>query len=158
MAPKKRATRTRKPAKPAHQTTDQTTVPVGALIPQPHGGALRNGGTNKGGPGAPPKAIRELLRARYAERVGILEQIADGQAIQKVKIDGIETDTLISADVGDRLKALDQMARYGIGTTKEVSIEDVKDRLSNSLDAIRALPYPVTSAEQVIAAIKPFWS
>lgn len=34
---------------------------MGALIPQPHGGALRNGGTNKGGTGRPPKAFKDFL-------------------------------------------------------------------------------------------------
>jgi hypothetical protein len=50
-----------KPKKSTAQTTDS--LPVGALRPQKHGGALRNGGTNKGGPGRPPDEIRALLRA-----------------------------------------------------------------------------------------------
>lgn len=38
-------------------------MPVGALVPQPHGGALRNGGTNRGGSGRPPDKFRDSLRA-----------------------------------------------------------------------------------------------
>lgn len=37
-------------------------VGVGELVPQPHGGALRRGGTNKGGSGRPPDAFREFCR------------------------------------------------------------------------------------------------
>ncbi len=40
-------------------------VPVGALIRQRHGGALRNGGTNRGGSGRPPEWIRARSRAMY---------------------------------------------------------------------------------------------
>ena len=43
----------------APQTTGKAT---GELRPQAHGGALRNGGTNKGGPGRPP----DWLKARMA--------------------------------------------------------------------------------------------
>lgn len=37
-------------------------VGVGELVPQPHGGAIRRGGTNKGGSGRPPDAFRQLCR------------------------------------------------------------------------------------------------
>lgn len=40
-------------------------APVGALVPQPNGGALRNGGTNRGGSGRPPEWIRARSRAMY---------------------------------------------------------------------------------------------
>jgi hypothetical protein len=44
------------------ETTGKTTGPaVGDLVPQPHGGALRNGGTNKGG--RPPNEFKEAMRA-----------------------------------------------------------------------------------------------
>jgi hypothetical protein len=43
------------------KTTAKTTVATGALVPQPHGGAIRHGGKNKGGPGRPPKAYKQFL-------------------------------------------------------------------------------------------------
>jgi hypothetical protein len=46
------------------KTTGKTT---GELIRQPHGGALRNGGTNRGGTGRPPKAFKDFLRAEIRD-------------------------------------------------------------------------------------------
>lgn len=123
-----------------------------------HGrGALRVGGTNKGGPGRPPSAIRELCRGAFAERIPILAKIADGEAVAKMKIDGVETQTLISADVGDRIKAIDQLAKYGLGAMKEVSVENVRDRVGQTLDVI----YARCSAKQaaaIVAELRPIWA
>jgi hypothetical protein len=63
---------------------------------------LRRGGTNKGGTGRPPSVIREKLRGSFDKRVKVLEQIADGK---------------LAASVADRLKAIDLLAKYGLGTT-----------------------------------------
>jgi len=38
---------------------------LGELVPMPHGGALRAGGTNKGGPGRPPAVLRLKSRAAF---------------------------------------------------------------------------------------------
>ena len=60
------------------KTTGQSTgLPVGAMIPQEHGGALRNGGTNKGGPGRPPNEFRARMQelANYADRLGHIEAV-----------------------------------------------------------------------------------
>jgi hypothetical protein len=66
-----------------------------------NGGLLRSGGTNKGGSGRPPSAIRERLRGSFEDRVRVLEEIAD------------DTD----APMSDRMKAIDILAKYGLGTT-----------------------------------------
>ena len=50
-----------KPQRAKPKTTDKSTV--GKLIPQPHGGALRNGGTNKGGTGRPRDEWKAELAA-----------------------------------------------------------------------------------------------
>ncbi len=73
----------------------------GGMRQQPHGGALRNGGTNKGGPGRPPNVIRQKLRGSFEERIKILEAIADDK----------------KSSQADRMRALDLMAKYGLGTT-----------------------------------------
>lgn len=46
-------------AKTTALTTAKNGLPVGAMIPQAHGGALRNGGTNAGGHGRPSTALRD---------------------------------------------------------------------------------------------------
>lgn len=116
-------------------------------------------GTNAGGTGRPPSVLRERLRGSFAERVATLEQIADGAAVQKVKIDGKETDTLISADVPDRLKAIDMMAKYGLGTHKEVTVEDVRERLSRTLLIIRdEFGDQPEKMARVLSRLRPVWA
>ena len=80
----------------------------GELVPQPHGGAIRRGGTNRGGTGRPASEIRARMRGSLDERIAIAEQIADNPQ---------------SSD-SDRLKALDFLAKYGIGTKQEHSGPD----------------------------------
>src|SRR3990167_9820498 len=72
-----------------------------ALIPQAHGGALRNGAPkgSPGGPGVLPKVVREAFRQSAYNRLPILEAIAD---------DG-EKDS-------DRINAVLGLARVGLGT------------------------------------------
>lgn len=58
-----------------------STVPVGALVAQPHGGALRNGGSNTGG-GSLPKVVRELsLRAFKKVGLATLVQVATDKTV-----------------------------------------------------------------------------
>jgi hypothetical protein len=45
----------------SNETTSQTT-----FIPGKNGGRLRNGGTNKGGPGRPPEWFKDLCREMIA--------------------------------------------------------------------------------------------
>lgn len=48
----------------------------GELVPQEHGGALRNGSETPG-PGRPPSEIRKAARLAFAKRLPVLEEIAD---------------------------------------------------------------------------------
>lgn len=155
-------------------------TPVG-IRPQEHGGALRSGGTNKGGTGRPPSVIRENLRGSFADRVAVIESIADGAPIQHIRVpliavlphvvcpncgeqemhavDGsaaLEFDAEASASPRDRLAALDLQAKYGLGTTKDVSIEHVRERVQRTIDVLRARLDPGT-LEAVLADLKPIW-
>jgi hypothetical protein len=74
------------------------------LIPQPNGkGALLSGGKpgNKGGTGRPRMELRDRMVGSLAERVRIAEEIADSP----------------KSAPSDRLRALDFLAKYGLGTT-----------------------------------------
>lgn len=140
-APRKRApTRKAKPSR-ARQSTGKTSeraaapnVPeTGALVRQPHGGALRYGGTNRGGTGRPPSAIREQLRGDFDRRRRILREIADGKAMVRVRdAEGKETESLVSAAPRDRLRAIDIMGKYGIGTVRELTVDHVSSRLEET--------------------------
>ena len=100
--------------KRARKTTAKST----GLIPQPHGGALKPGGTpgNAGGTGRPPSQIRAALAHSFDERRYIYEKIADNK----------------KGKVRDRLAALDSMGKFGLGD-KPLEVADIRQHP----DAIR---------------------
>ena len=86
------------------------TNPKPELLPQRHGGALRGGGKpgNRGGTGRPPSVIRERCRGSFEDRIVVLEEIADDA----------------KANAGDRIRALDLLGQYGLGTQQQLSGPD----------------------------------
>ena len=80
------------------------------------------------------------LREAFASRVGLVEAIADNAALTP----------------SERLRALDLMARYGLGTTRDVSIEDVQDRLVATIAAIRRIA-PQSEADRLIDELRRTW-
>lgn len=78
------------------------------LRPQPHGGALRNGGTNKGGTGRPPNEVRAL-----ASKIGykVLEHYDE-------RIEDLDDAT--------RTKVGDMALKYGIGSKVELLLSNEK--------------------------------
>ena len=70
-----------------------------------NGGQLRSGNPgNKGGKGQPTNEIREIARLSYAQRIPILEQIADNPG-EKAR---------------DRILAISELGKVGIGSKVEV--------------------------------------
>src|SRR5689334_19735710 len=63
----------------------RTEAPPVRMVAQSHGGALREGGTNKGGLGRMPSLIRQRAAASYDERMGVLEEIADGKVTTTIR-------------------------------------------------------------------------
>ena len=125
------------------QTGAKSPAKAGVLVPQPHGGQLRCGskpGTNRGGTGRPPSSIRERLRGSFDERVAVLEDIADSEA----------------HSTADRLRAIDLLAKYGLGTTKELTVENVQERLRGTVALIRA-ELPASQAEPLLARMRELW-
>ena len=114
-----------------------------ALVQQAHGGAVYSGGVpgHRGGPGRPPSALRERLRGSFEDRVTVLEEIADDEA----------------ADPRDRIRAVDTLAKYGIGTLREVSVERVRDRLRDMLQVLRE-ELPPEQAAHIINRLREVWS
>jgi hypothetical protein len=133
-----------------------------AKIPQPHGGALNAGGVpgNRGG-GRPTSDLRERLRGSFAERVKVLESVADGEALVQVKdAAGKITEMLTSASVPDRLKALDLMARYGLGVKDETTVRvvdpEVRARVRWMFDVVRS--NETWERRALLEALMPVWS
>jgi hypothetical protein len=115
-------------------------------IPQPHGGALVPGGGRGPKPGAPnagrpPSAIRALMRESFAVRIPLAEAIADNPRISPA----------------DRLRALDLLGRYGLGTTRELSVEEVRERLTQTIVAVRAI-VPARHVETLLATLRQVWT
>jgi hypothetical protein len=121
------------------KTTGATTVAVGALIPQPHGGALRNGGTNRGGPGRPPDAVRAAYRELGATKgFGFISDLLDGKLAVSLlgKCDACEHEQPLSeewvelmmnrihARVDHMLRANEQALKVGLPKAKEMVIDD----------------------------------
>ena len=128
----------------ARKSPTKSPTPPGALVVPPHGnGKLRHGsrrGTNGGGTGRPPSAIRERLRGSFEERIEVLEEIAD---------DPMQTPA-------DRTRAIDLLAKYGLGTTKEITVEHVRDKLQDTIALIRE-QLPRDQAEPLLERMRTIW-
>lgn len=148
----------KKSAKKAGQKAGKT---VGPIVRQPHGGAIYQGAPANpvAGTGRPPSELRARLRGTMADRIGVVESIADGEPMQKMTVpllsvmqhvrcpkcgegmktiskDIVEIMSLtivakVSASPRDRLSAIDLAAKYGLGTKDEISMvsPDVVARL-----------------------------
>lgn len=183
---KSRPTSKRPSPKRKAPRTASTTKATAAPVPQPHGGALvpGAGGGAQPGAGRPPSVIRDGLRGSYAERVRFLDDVVDGTVMQRAEIpliavlphvvcpncgehgqqpkDGIASlltvsfEAKVSASVKDRIAALEQLAKYGLGQLKEVSVENVRTRVSETLRIIGQHCSP-EQAETLYQAIEPVW-
>jgi hypothetical protein len=116
-------------------------------------------------------------------RVEMLEQIMDGECVAKGRVevsrlaphvecakcgpdskirprDGlgdIQISWMVSASPKERIQAFDVAAKYGLGALKEISVENVRERLGKTLDVIRhALP-PEQAAE-LINQLRGVWA
>lgn len=115
------------------------------LIPQPHGGALLSGGVKGHAPppGRPASAVRDELRAMVTgDRLARFGRIMDGEAVVRMRTpDGKETDTLVSPSLADQARVLDVVLKYGLGTVRELTVDFVRDRLTETVDLLEhALP------------------
>ena len=111
----------------SRKSTRKSTVPVGELIPQPHGGALRNGGTNKGGSGRPPDAWRHELG-----------RIRDLHAIPRIE-SALKPDSDLSEDQRTRLAV--EVVKLPIAGQKEIVLSGmpgVQRAFDTIKDVIRA--------------------
>ena len=80
----------------------------GPFVPGPD--PRRGRGPKPGAPnaGRPPSVIRERCRGSFEDRIAVLEEIADDP----------------KANAGDRIRALDLLGKYGLGTQQQISGPD----------------------------------
>ena len=91
--------------------------------------------------GKPPSALRERLRGSLEERIEVLEEIADDPN---------------SAD-RDRIKAVDILGKYGLGTVREITLEHVRERLRQTLELLK-LELDEDEADRLITRLKGIWT
>jgi hypothetical protein len=113
--------------------------------------------------GRPPSAIRASMRASLDRRLQLLEEIADGAlpigrkcpkcGYKPKKEDGES----VGVDTGDRLRALEMLAKYGLELDKGVSATDVRQRLIRTIEVIHEALEP-QQALAVIDAMRPIWA
>lgn len=130
-----------------------------------------------------PKAIRDALRSSYYGNMPFLAQVLAGEVLSKIEypiiallpyaecpncgevglapqealaaIQTIEVRT--SATVKERLAALEHQAKYGLGQLREVSIDDVREKVLQTIQIIRAEASEGV-AEAILRRIEPVWS
>ena len=69
----------------------------------------------------------------------------------------VELEVDASATPKDRLAALDLMAKYGLGALKEISVENVRERVQRTLGVIRAHCPPET-VEKMLPELRSAWA
>ncbi len=112
----------------------ETPVAPARLEPQPHGGALRRGGTNRGGPGRPRDAVRRLALRGAARAVPRLIQIATDPA----------------SEPRDVIAAARVLLEFGLGRQLEVD-----GQVDHEHRFVVEVPTLAATAEQWVARYRP---
>jgi hypothetical protein len=126
-------------------------------VPRHGHGALLTGGQkgNRGGPGRRPSLLRERLRGSLAERIPVLEAIADGEVMEHTEVrladilphvrcptcrdsltpiaggvrETVRIGAMVSTAPNERINAVALLARFGLGTNDAISVELVGQKL-----------------------------
>lgn len=157
---------------PAQSPAASSVPPTVPMVPQPHGGALRLGSApgNTPGTGRPRNEIRDRLAAIVDEDgVDFIRGVVRGEVtmrlVTKCEHCGKEpsgapqtADELLKSvpAVADRVAAFDKAARYGIGTTKEITVDHVTGRLEETYRILLAHLDPETFA-RIDAELGKVW-
>ncbi|MHB1097809.1 MAG: PI-PLC domain-containing protein [Gemmatimonadaceae bacterium] len=113
------------------------------------------------GTGRPPSELRAQLRGSFGDRIGILERFADGVmplAGECPKCGHLEPERLtLPMDPADRLRAIDTLAKYGLGTRDELEVvsPDVQARLSAQAKLIASRK--TWDAKALLSALDGVW-
>lgn len=134
-----------------------------AVVPQAHGGALQRGNPgNRGGPGRPRNLVRAELLESYDRRKAFLADVIDGKVMQRLKFPILELarhvecrncgevqlqakdksvleeiEIEVSASTKDRIAAAEHLAKYSMGQLREISTENVQEKLARQLELLR---------------------
>lgn len=110
---------------------------------QEHGGALRRGGTNRGGTGRPPHVIRDHFRELLAAQgTKHLAEVLAGVVHFRGKCEKcshVQTRKINHAsESGERTRVVEVLARFGIGTKDELNLisPEVRTRVQETVALI----------------------
>lgn len=57
------------------------------------------------------------MRLALEDQIRVLVDIASGEPVVRQRLpNGVESETLVSASPGDRIRAIETLAKYGLGT------------------------------------------
>lgn len=132
------------------------------LVPQKHGGAIYQGTPRNivPGPGRPPEQFRAVARRLLHNRKLLhrLADIADARIgeIKEVTVDGAVLKIYTETPIREQRGAIAELAKIAIPQVKELSTEDVKDRLRQTIALIRS-KLPPDQAESLLSEIEPIW-
>jgi len=117
-------------------------APSGSLVAQRHGGALLTGGRpgNRGG-GRRRADVRAAALLGADEAVPRLLAMLRNPRARPVLV----------------IQAAQLLLKYGLGTVRELSVEEVKDRLRLTIEVLRT-ELPADEAQRVLARIRPIWT
>lgn len=135
-----------------------------ALIPQPNGrGAIYRGGVpgNKGG-GRPPHAIRDNFRALLdGDGTKLLKRVLSGTVPLQEECEKCghkpKKKLRVEAVVGDGLKSVEILARFGVGTKDELTTisPEVRMRVQQTVALIASRSD--WKSDELLTALDPIW-
>jgi hypothetical protein len=132
--------------KPATKSPPKTPTP-GSLVAPAHGsGLLRYGSLpgNTPGTGRPKSEVRAAALEGASIAIPKLIEIVQNEALMRKRPNAIT-------------EAADKLLKYGLGTQKEVSVDDIKHRLARTLLVLRDELDP-SALVRVMDRIKPIWA
>lgn len=129
--------------------TPPQTPSVGELVPQPHGGALKRGGPNRGA-GRRPSVVRKRAMAMFAKNLPILDFIARGVTTSFVE-GGAQV--LVTPKPSERVAAMKLLGEIGMG--ERVSTSEIRERLRHQVVLIRG--QDTWSTPDLLAALAEVW-
>lgn len=156
-----------------------------AMVQQAHGGQLRRGNPGNRGGGRPRSEIRDRLAQHFdTESVDFLASVVRGDVVQKARwplaacaphlkcsncgekgqlttddpemMLFAEIEVITSAPVKERIAAAKVQGELGLGQVKEMSADDVRERLKQTLELARARMAPEAFLGFLREA-KPLW-
>ena len=154
-------------------------LPTGGYFISGAGGGRANGLLG----GRPPSILRERLAGTLADRIPVIESIADGTPVKNVEVlvndllpyaacpncgepmeasDAAKSALITiqakeSASPGDRIRALDLAAKYGLGTKDEVTLvsPDVRARLEATVGLVASQTQ--WNTDELLARLDAVW-